>query len=167
EPRAPARDARLRNRRAAPVARLALASVNLELVLHRARPAVRERIVPEGGALASDSRLESGADAAGQTAQLVPVEAFGGAQRMDLRAPKRLVHVDVSHAGERALVEEGRLDGRPPCGKALAESRGGEERVEWLLADANVEVGLELARLEQQPGAEAPDVAVRDVRSVI
>ena len=111
--------------------------------------------------------LERGADALVQPAQLVAVEALRRAQRMDARAPERLVDVDVPEAGERALVEERGLDRRAPLGEALAEPRSGEERVERLLADARREVRLELARLEDEPRAEAADVAVRNVRSVV
>ena len=83
------------------------------------------------------------------------------------RAPERLVDVDVPEAGERALVEERGLDRRATLREPLAETRRREERVERLLADARREIRLELARLEHEPGAEAPDVAVRDVRSVV
>jgi hypothetical protein len=79
----------------------------------------------------------------------------------------RLVHVDVSHPRERALVEERRLDRRAPPRETLAEPSRGEEGVERLLSDTRYEVRLELARLEQEPRAEAPYVAVGDIRSVI
>ena len=49
---------------------------------------------------------------------------------MDPRAPERLVGVDVPDAGDRALVEERRLDRRAPAGErvgeALRRERGGE-----------------------------------------
>src|SRR5439155_17989123 len=161
------RHAGLRNGLAAPFARLASASVDLELVLHRARAPVGERVVPEGGSLACDARLERGAHGLVQPPELPGLEALGSAERMDPRAPERLVHVDISQARERALVEEHRLDRRaPPC-KALSEPRRGEERVERLLADAGVVVRLELARLDHEPVAYAPLVAVGDVRAVI
>ena len=83
---------------------------------------------------------------------------------MDARAPERLVDVDVPQAGERALVEQRGLDRRAPLREPLAEPRRGEERVERLVAEPRREVRLELARLEQQPRAEAAHVAVGDVR---
>ena len=86
---------------------------------------------------------------------------------MDLRAPEGLVHVDVPHSRERALVEERRLDRRTPPRETLAQPRRREEGVERLLADAGSQIRLELARLEQEPGAEAPDIAIGYVRSVV
>ena len=95
------------------------------------------------------------------------VEALRGSERMDPRAPERLVDVDVPHPGERALVEQRRLHRRPPPAEAFAEPGGGEERVERLVAETRGKVRVDLARLEQLPRAEAADVAVRDVRSVV
>ena len=102
-----------------------------------------------------------------QAPQLVAVDALRRAQRVDARAPQRLVDVDVPEAGERALVEERGLDRRAPLREPLAEPCRREERIERLLADARREVRRELARLEQEPGAEAADVAVGDVRAVV
>ena len=86
---------------------------------------------------------------------------------MDPRPPERLVGVDVPHAGDRALVEDRRLHGRAapgePLGEVLRPIRGRER----LTPDARVDVRVDLVRLEQEPGAEAPDVAVGNIRSVV
>ena len=50
-----------------------------------------------------------------------------------------------------------------PLAQALRRERGDER----LLAEARPEVRLELARLEQQPRAEAPDIAVGDLAAVV
>ena len=105
--------------------------------------------------------------ARGARVQLVGVELAGGPQRVDARAPERLVDVDVPEAGERALVEQRGLDRRfavrEPRGEHLRR-KGAPER---LGAETRREIGVELARLEQQPRAEAPDVAIGNVRSVV
>ena len=86
---------------------------------------------------------------------------------MDARAPERFVGVDVPDAGDGALVEDRRLDRRPPLAQPLAEVLRAVGLVERLASDARVDVGVHLGRLEQEPRAEAPDVAVGDVRSVV
>src|SRR6185437_3336556 len=88
-------------------------------------------------------------------------------ERMDLRAPQRLVDVDVAEPCHGALVEQGRLDrGAAPC-QALGEAARGERAAERFHAEPRVEVGLELSGLEQLPGAEAAHVAVGDIGSVV
>ena len=60
------------------------------------------------------------------------------------------------------------LTGRLPASRAAARAPSRvNAALERLRADPRVEVGLELARLEQEPRAEAPDVAIGDVRSVV
>jgi hypothetical protein len=86
---------------------------------------------------------------------------------MDPRTPERFVRVDVSHAGERPLVKQRRLDRRTARAQPLAEAPGGEGAREWLAADACSKVRLQLVRLDDQPRAETPHVAVRDVRPVV
>ena len=86
---------------------------------------------------------------------------------MDPRTPQCLVGIDVPDAREHALVEEERLDRRPPAGKLLTELPCREFGPERFAAEARREVILELARFEQEPGAEPADVAVGNVRSVV
>ena len=70
--------------------------------------------------------------------------------------------------GERALVEERRLDRRAARSRAARRARAAVKAASsGSVAEPRVEVRLELARLEQEPRAEAPDVAVGDVRSVV
>jgi hypothetical protein len=102
-----------------------------------------------------------------QPPQLRAVEAGRRAQRVEPRSPECLVDVDVPHSREGPLVEQRRLQRRSAAGKALAQPGGGEERVERLVADARAEIRLCFSGLEQQPGAEAADVSVRDVRAVV
>ena len=103
----------------------------------------------------------------GGIAHLIWTFRGGGTQRVEARAPQRLIGVDVSHPGEGALVEERRLERGAPSRETLAEPRRREERVERLVANALAQVRLRLAGLEQEPGAEAPDVPIRDVRAVV
>jgi len=55
---------------------------------------------------------------------------------------------------------------RPPAGEALAQPLC-REAPERLLSQPQREVGLELAGLEQEPGAEATHIAVGDARPVV
>ena len=86
---------------------------------------------------------------------------------MHLGAPERLVGVDVPDARERALVEKHRFHGSAPAGEAFTQVPGTEVRPERLRPDPFVDVRIDLARLEEQPGAEAPDIRVDEIRSVV
>jgi hypothetical protein len=111
--------------------------------------------------------LKCRADAPVQPPQLVPVEAGRRTQRIEPRSPERLVDVDVPHPRNRPLIEERRLERRAAAGETLAQPGGREQRVERLVAHAAGEVRLRLPGLEQEPRAEAPHVAVGDVRAVV
>src|SRR3954467_12146685 len=86
---------------------------------------------------------------------------------MDTRAPERLVDVDVPEAGERPLVEESRLDRRlsirEPCRERLRRERPPQR----LAPETRAQVRIELARLDEEPRAEASDVAVNDFGPVV
>ena len=86
---------------------------------------------------------------------------------MEARPPERFVRVDVPDAREDALVEHDGLQRRLAARQAVGQRAGGEAAAERLLADPLREVRLELAGLEEQPRAEAPDVSIGDVRSVV
>jgi hypothetical protein len=86
---------------------------------------------------------------------------------MDPCPPERLVGVDVPEARGRALIEERSLDRRAAAGEPARERPRREAGFQGLVADARLEVRVQLARLEHQPRAEAPYVSVRDVRSVV
>src|SRR3954447_18617935 len=95
-PRAAACGADLVDRGPAAVARLAGATVDLELVLHPPARAARCAVVAEGRALPRDAGFQRGADTAVERGGLVLGQAACLAQRMDLRAPQRLIGVDVA-----------------------------------------------------------------------
>jgi hypothetical protein len=90
-------------------------------VLHAAAPAVGRGIVAERGALPRDPRLERAPDGPVQAARLVGVELARRAEGMDPRPPERLVRVDVSHPGQRPLIEDRGLDGSFSACKPLAK----------------------------------------------
>ena len=86
---------------------------------------------------------------------------------MDSRAPERLVGVDVPHAGDGALVEDRRLDRGTPPGELLSEVLRAVRIRERLAPDARIDVCVHLVGLQQEPGAEPPDVSVGNVRPVV
>ena len=94
-------------------------------------------------------------------------ELAGGPERVDLRAPERLVRVDVPDPGQAALVEDRGLDRSLPPFERFGQAASSEGRRERLPADPRCEVRVELSRLGEEPGAEAPDVSIHDVRSVV
>ena len=98
--------------------------------------------------------------------ELLRARARPRGERVDAGAPERFVCVDVPDAGEPALIEDRRLDGASGW-RALGEAAAREALLERLGADPHREVRLELPRLEEQPRAEPPDIAVGDVRSVV
>src|SRR6266536_1863763 len=97
--RAASGDACLLDRRAAALARLAAAAVDLEVLLHRTGAAVGLAVVTQCRTLALDSGIEGALDSFAQGTHLLGVELARGPQRMDARAPERLVDIDVSEAG--------------------------------------------------------------------
>jgi hypothetical protein len=86
---------------------------------------------------------------------------------MDARSPKRLVCVDVAHAGDSALVEQRGLDGRATVGESRRERRRTEAARERLRTDARVEVCVEFVSFDQQPRPEPAYIAVGDVLPVV
>src|SRR5262245_34237083 len=108
-PRPASGDARLRQRAAAAVARLALPAVDTELALHRAALAIRCGVVAKRRSLPGDAEAESAPDAAKQSRQLGRLERSRRAQRRQPCVPERLVDVDVPEACSRTLVEQRRL----------------------------------------------------------
>jgi len=117
--------------------------------------------------LARDAELERAADRPVEARHLGAVELTRGSERVDARAPERLVRIDVPDAGDRTLVEKRRLRGCASTFERSSERGGGERSVERLPADTHAQVLVELARLEEEPRSEAADVAVGDVRSVV
>ena len=78
---------------------------------------------------------------------------------VNLRAPERLVGVDVADPRDEALVEENRLHGRSPCRVCGAQVLGAEPLVEGLRAEPRGEERLErVGAADELRGAEAPRV---------
>jgi hypothetical protein len=86
---------------------------------------------------------------------------------VDFRPPERLVDVDVPEPCNRSLIEERGLDGCASPFELGGEAARSERALEWLQAEPLLEVGLQLAGLEQLPCPEAPNVSIGDVRSVV
>src|SRR5690242_18370389 len=105
-------DPRLRDRRPAARTRFAVTAVDPELVLHRAALPVRAPVVAERRALSLDAEPQCLADAAGETSHLLLVQAARRPERVEPRVPERLVDVDVPETGDRALIEQRRLQRR-------------------------------------------------------
>ena len=102
-----------------------------------------------------------------ERAELVAVEAVRRSQRVEPRAPECLVGVDVAEARERPLIEERRLQRGAAVREPGGERCRAEAARERLLPEPRREVVVQLGRFDEEPRAEAPDVAVRDVRSVV
>ncbi len=166
ERRRPAGDLRARDRRPAAVARLVAASVDAELVLHRAAARTAGVVVERRACRARPSRAPCGSPRCSRRSSS-RVELARRPLRVEPRVPERLVGVDVPEPGDRPLVEDRGLERvrRPPGARRAARRR--EERVERLVADAGGEVRLGVLGVEQQPRPEPSGVAVCDVRSVV
>ena len=167
EPRSPAADARLRDRRSAAPARLAVATVDAELVLHRPRGAVGSGIVAKGRALAVDPGAQGRADRAREPRHLLVTEPVRRPQRVEPCTPERLVGVDVPEAGDHTLIEEDRLQRRPPSSELRREPARREARAERLRAVLRREVRRDVGVLEDEPGPEPPYVPVDEARAVV
>ncbi len=146
---------------------MALASVDAKTVLHTTPSAVRRRVIAEARALPFDSRLQRILDRTCQPGELVLFEGPGGMQRVDLRPPERLVHVDVPEPSDRSLIEERGLDRCASAFELLTESSRRERSPERLDPEPVLEVRLEFACLEQLPRAESPNVSIRNIRAVV
>ncbi len=74
---------------------------------------------------------------------------------MEPRTPERLVDVDVPEAGDGALVEQGRLERRPPALEPLAEAAAVNAGPSGSRPETRVEVGVE------SPGSSSSQVPKR------
>jgi len=100
-------------------------------------------------------------------ASTILVSRAGGAKRMDLSPPERFVDIDVPEPSHRSLVEQRSLDRCATAFESLCEPPRREGALERLETQPLFEVRLQLGCLEQLPGAEAANVAICDVRSVV
>jgi hypothetical protein len=150
------------------VARLAVAVVDAEVVLHSAGATSGVPVVAERRSLAENPHLERLPDRLSKRDELGVREGARRAERVQARAPERLVDVDVPEARGSALVEKCGLERSSTAGKRLGECPRRELALERLAAEpARAEVLVELAGLEERPRSEPPDVAVGDVRPVV
>jgi hypothetical protein len=129
--------------------------------------AVGLRVVPKRRALPRDAHAKRGADRTMEPHDLVGVQALRRTQRMDLRAPECLVDVDVPEPGNGALVEQGGLDRRASFLERRRKRPRAEAATKRLRAQLGVEVRVDLARLEEQPGAEPAHVPVKNLGFVV
>ena len=93
-------------------------------------------VVAQARALPRDAGAERSTDRLREPRELVGVERAGLAQRVQLRAPQRLVDVDVPQPRDGALVEQRRLERGTAVRQSLAESFRREATLEGLDAEA-------------------------------
>jgi hypothetical protein len=99
------------NRRAAAVAWLTGALVDIKALLHLA-VAIWCRVVVNRRAASGNGLAQHANDCTMQRFELHWAQFVGGGKGMDLRAPKRLVGIDVADPNDAALIEQETLD---PC----------------------------------------------------
>jgi hypothetical protein len=143
------------------------AAVDAKAVLHAPPSTVRGGIVAQAGALPLDAGFQDVLDRAGEARELTFFKRPCRTKWVELRAPERLVDVDVPEARDRSLIEERSLDRCAAAFKSLSEPRRRERALERLDPESLFEVGLEVLGLEQLPRAESTDVAIREVRTVV
>src|SRR5947208_2024856 len=81
---------------------------------------------------------------------------------MDASTVERLVGVDVSHAGDPALIEQHRLDGCPSPLRDGTQVLWRESLIQRLQAQTRIEEGVQSVGPEHElAGAEAPRVGDR------
>ena len=136
-------------------------------MLHAPRVSVGRPVVTQRRALSRDSRLECAANAPMKRAYLGLLKLIRRSPWIDPRPPERLIGVDVPHAGEHPLVEKNAFHRATTPGQPLPETASRKGRPERLDAKARCQIWHELVRSEDNPGSKTPDVAIRDVRSVV
>jgi hypothetical protein len=100
------------NRCAAAVAWLTGALVDIKALLHLTI-AIWGGVIVDRRAASGNGLAQHANDREMQRIELRWAEFVGGGQRMDLRAPERLVGVDVADPNDAALVKKETLDARP------------------------------------------------------
>jgi hypothetical protein len=143
------------------------ATVDAKAVLHAAPATVRSGVVAQAGALPLDAGSQDVLDRAGQAREFTFLKRPCRTKRVELRPPERLVDVDVAEARDCSLIEERSLDRCPAAFQSPREPGRCERAPERLDPESLFEVGLEVFLLEQLPGAESTDIAIRDVRTVV
>ena len=121
--RSPPRQQQPPNRRLAAQAGKASALIDAMLQLKESALAVGVHVIADRRAAQPDGVRENLAQSQPQCFQLRLAQPACEPPRTNAGAKKALVGVDVAHAGEQPLVEQGRLDGGMP---------GVEDRIELL-----------------------------------
>ena len=160
----PLADHELAQGRSAGPAGLAVAAVDLELVLVAARLPLGGAVEGvEGGALALDGLRQDPANLGVQARGVRGPQAVRAPQGVQARAKEGLVDVDVAQAGQEALVEQERLEGpaaglqgapEPLGAEALAQGLGAEPRQDRI-AVVHGQEAAELAHVDEDEGPAA------------
>jgi len=121
------------NRCAAAVAWLTGALVDIKSLLHLTI-AIWGGVIVDRGAASGNGLAQHADDREVQRVDLRGAQRVRRGERMDLRAPKRLIGVDVADPNDEALVEQEALDACRPMPNQRAEGISGECRRERLNA---------------------------------
>src|SRR5690606_21661607 len=111
---APPRDPAPHDGRPAPPARLARSAVHVQIPLELARDAAPIDVVPDGGAALGQGILEHRPDGPVQPGQVGFRQGTCRPRRVDPGSEQRLIRVDVTDARHPPLIQQHRLDRRPP-----------------------------------------------------
>ncbi len=143
------------------------APVYREMVLEKAQFARRLTVIPQGRPAGGDrlARTLRGSPAASRTARPQAMDR-GGPLRRQPGAEQAFGRVDVAHAGDDRLVEQGRLDRRRPAGEPAGQPGGGERVAERVGGEAgSASDAVQRHRGRQVHKAEASRIAEADDRA--
>jgi hypothetical protein len=126
------------NRRTATVARLAGSLIDVKALLHLAI-AIWGCVVVDRRAASGNGLAQHADDREVQRINLSGAQRARRGERMDLRAPERLVGIDVADAHDAALVKKQALDACRPMPNQRAKGAGGKRRGERLNTMASEE----------------------------
>ena len=136
------------------------ALVDIETFLHPAI-AIWCGVVVDRGAARRNCLAQHADDCKVQRVELRRAQPVRSGKRMDLRAPERLIGVDVANPNDAALVEEETLDARAAMRNECAKGVGGERHCEWL----NAMVGEERRRVRVEARGGLTVATLRDERN--
>ena len=151
------------DRPAAAGARLPGALVDVEALLHLA-VAVGRGVVVDRAAAPLDRLAQDLEHVAVERALVPRAQRGGGPERVQPRAPQRLVGVDVPDAHDERLVHEQRLEAGPPPAQPCPPCPQREPRVERL--GAEVVEGVVVRRVQPDP-PELAHVPEADLAAVV
>lgn len=113
--------ARVADEPAAGEAGFPAAPIDVELQLEVARPPFPVAVIAQGGPPVAQRRLENPLNARHQAIEALAGDPPGRLQRIQARAKKRLVGVDVPDAGDNTAVHEEGLDRHPAAAGGVEE----------------------------------------------